>query len=130
MRQAQARWLKRNRFVLWGTLAVLMLLLGTECHAQSATPENPFAEAWSRDLSNYPGLPVELGVLAAKLEQKVQFPPARHESQLLPLLPRSTFSYVALPNYGDAADQTLKTFHQELTESPLLRRWWEHGELA
>jgi len=130
MRYAQARWLKRNRFVLRGTLAALMLLLGTECHAQSATPGNPITDAWSRDLNNYPGLPVELGVLFAKLQQKVQFPPARHESQLLPLLPSSTFSYIAIPNYGDAADQTLKIFHEELAESPLLRRWWEHGELA
>jgi type IV pilus assembly protein PilA len=130
MRHAQARWLKRSRFPLWGTLAALMLLLATECRAQSAKAENPFADAWSRDLNKYPGLPVELAVLIAKLQRNVQFPPARHESSLLPLLPPSTFSYVAIPNYADAADQTLKTFHQELAESSLLRDWWEHGEVA
>jgi type IV pilus assembly protein PilA len=130
MRYAQARWLKRNRFALGGTFAALMLLLGTECYAQSATAENPFADAWSRDLSKYPGLPVELSALVAKLQQRVQFPPARRESRLLPLLSRSTFSYVAIPNYADAADQTLKTFQQELGESSLLRDWWEHGEVA
>jgi type IV pilus assembly protein PilA len=130
MRHAQARWPKRNRIALWGTLAALMLFLGTECQAQSAKAENPLTEAWSRDSTKYPGLPVELGVLLAKLQQKVQFPPARHESRLLPLLSGSTFSYIAIPNYGDAADQTLKTFQEELAESSLLRDWWEHGELA
>jgi type IV pilus assembly protein PilA len=130
MNNAQARSLRPSRFVVWGTLAALMLLVGTECHAQSAKAENPFADAWSQDLSRYPGLPVELSVLIAKLQQEVQFPPARHESNLLPLLPRSTFWYVAIPNYADAADQTLKTFHQELADSSLLRDWWAHGEMA
>jgi type IV pilus assembly protein PilA len=128
MRHAQARWLKG--FALWGTLAALMLFPGAECQAQNAKAENPFTEAWSRDLSKYPGLPVELAVLLAKLQQKVQFPPARRESRLLPLLSGSTFSYIAIPNYGDAADQALKTFQGELAESSLLRDWWEHGELA
>ncbi len=130
MRHAQARWLKRNGFALRSILAGLMLLLGTECRAQSVNAANPFTEAWSRDLSKYPGLPVELSVLVAKLQQKVQFPPARHESRLLPLLSGSTFTYIAIPNYGDTADQTLKTFREELTESSLLRDWWEHGEVA
>jgi hypothetical protein len=49
MRYPQSRWLKRNSFVFWGTLAALTLFLGTECHAQSAKAENPFADAWSRD---------------------------------------------------------------------------------
>src|ERR1700733_1488834 len=130
MNCAQARWLNAIRLLLSGTLAALLLVLGTECHAQGVKAENPLASAWSRDLSNYPGLPVELGVLVAKLQQNVQFPPPRHESHLLPLLPPSTFTYIAIPNYADAADQTLKTFHQELAESSLLRGWWEHGELA
>jgi hypothetical protein len=130
MKYAQASWLTTIRFVLSGTLSTLVLLLGTQCRAQGVKAENPFANAWSRDLSNYPGLPVELSVLVAKLQQNVQFPPPRHESHLLPLLPPTTFTYIAIPNCADAADQTLKTFRQELAESSLLRGWWEHGEVA
>ena len=116
----------------WRIAALALLFIaGSDCRAQTAGAANPFADAWSRDLKQYPGLPVELSVLAAKLQQnKVQFPAPRHESPLLPLLPKSTFSYIAFSNYGDTVDQALKVFHEELAESSLLRDWWAHGETA
>jgi hypothetical protein len=45
-------------------------------------------------------------------------------------LPESTVFYAAFPNYGDVAHQTLKIFRDELQQSPVLRDWWQHGELA
>jgi hypothetical protein len=81
-------------------------------------------------LNKYPGLLAELGRLFEKLQHDVQFPAAREQSRLLPLLPASTVSYSALPNYGDVVHQALDVFRQELQESTELRDWWEHGELA
>jgi hypothetical protein len=68
--------------------------------------------------------------LVVKLQQDIQGPSARNDSHLLPLLPDSTVFYAAFPNYGDVAHQTLKIFRDELQQSPVLRDWWRHGELA
>ncbi len=65
-----------------------------------------------------------------KLMLSVQFPAARNEGRLLPLLPSSTIAYAAIPNYGDTLSQTLKIFRQELKESQVLRDWWGHGQMA
>jgi len=72
--------------------------------------------------SSYPGLLTELGNLFAKL-QAVKLPAPRSESRILPLLPESTVLYLAIPNYGEAARQVVKIFHQEVTESAMLRDW-------
>jgi hypothetical protein len=85
---------------------------------------------WTQDLNKFPGLPAELTHLLEKLQQNVQFPAPRSESRLLPLLPQSTISVFALPNYGDTLSQAIKTFRQELQESQVLRDWWEHGQTA
>ena len=42
----------------------------------------------------------------------------------------STVFYAAFPNYGEASHQALKIFQKELQVSPVLRAWWQHGELA
>src|SRR5271154_2894740 len=117
-------------FVHGAIVLAMMLLLGSECRAQNAKPDQRLETPWSQELSKYPGLTAEFARLIAKLQQNVQFPAERHESKLLPLLPPSTVSYAAFSNYGDAADQTLKIFHQELAESAVLRDWWAHGQLA
>jgi hypothetical protein len=83
-----------------------------------------------QELKKYPGLLPEFVQFFDKLQQNLQFPPARGGSHLLPLLPESTMSYAAFPNYGDVAHQTLKVFRQELKESSVLRDWWQHGALA
>ena len=72
----------------------------------------------------------EFGRLIGKLQQNVQFPAARSESRLLPLLPESTMFYAAFSNYGDATHQALTVFQQELQESAVLRDWWQHSGAA
>ena len=94
--------------------------------AQNDQPPN----ALLQELNKYPGLLPEFGQLFTKLQHNVQLPPARVESRLLPLLPEATMSYAAFPNYGDAVNQTLKIFQQELQESAVLRDWWQHGSPA
>ncbi len=109
-------------------VAVLVLITSfSSAQPMQAPPtETPLA----RMLTKYPGLPAEFSHLLNKLQHDVQFPPARHQSRLLPLLPESTVFYAAIPNYGDAAHQALGIFHQELQQNSALRDWWQHGEMA
>src|SRR5277367_3510349 len=85
---------------------------------------------WTEDMNKYPGLLTELGQLIEKLQHNLQFPAARNESRLLPLMPETTMSYTAFSNYGEVIRQALKIFRQELQESAVLRDWWEHGQIA
>jgi hypothetical protein len=105
--------------------------LASACGAQATQNAKTPQQDWTQELdAKYPGLLVEFGQLFAKLQHNVQFPAARGKSRLLPLLPESTMSFAAFPNYGDAANQALKVFRQELQESTVLRQWWQHGEVA
>ncbi len=90
----------------------------------------PKQEAWAQELNKNPELLAEFGRLMDNLQHNIQFPAARGESRLLPLLPQSTMSFAAFPNYGDVVNQALKVFRQELKESSALRDWWTHGEMA
>ncbi len=105
--------------------------LASACGAQATQNAKTPQQDWAQELdAKYPGLLAEFGQLFARLQHNVQFPAARGESRLLPLLPESTMSFAAFPNYGDAANQALKVFRQELQESTVLRQWWQHGEVA
>jgi type IV pilus assembly protein PilA len=99
------------------------------CAAQDAPPAQPGAP-WDQYLQKHPGLGPEFAQLLEKLQRGIQFPPPRHQSRLLPLLPQSTTLYAAFPNYGDASHQALAIFQQELKDSAVLRDWWQHGEMA
>ncbi|HKV25780.1 MAG TPA: hypothetical protein VJN93_14395 [Candidatus Acidoferrum sp.] len=114
--------------------------LGAVCQAQTApartapaqaAPQHQPAEATGfEELNKYPGLLEECGRLYEKLQQQVVMPGERQDSQILPLLPGTTTFYLALPNYGEAASQGLKIFHDELQQSAVLRDWWTHGDPA
>ena len=110
--------------------AAAILFAASACGAQVAPAGQAPEAAWTQELNKYPGLLEEFGRLVEKLQSNVQFPPPRRESHLLPLLPESTMSYAAFPNYGDAANQVLKIFRQELQENPVLREWWQHGKVV
>ncbi len=99
---------------------------------QPSVPQktSPQEKPWIQELDKYPGLLPELAHLQAKLQQELKFPAMRGPSRLLPLLPESTTAYVALPNYGEALNQTLQIFHQELQESAVLRDWWQRVDLG
>ena len=96
---------------------VMSGFLASACGAQATQNAKTPQQDWTQELdAKYPGLLVEFGQLFAKLQHNVQFPAARGESRLLPLLPESTMSFAAFPNYGDAANQVLKVFRQQLQE--------------
>jgi hypothetical protein len=110
---------------------VVSVLLASACGAQATQSGGTPQQDWARELdAKYPGLLAEFGQLFKKLQSDVQFPPPRRESHLLPLLPESTMSYGAFPNYGDAASQALAVFRGELKESSVLRDWWQHVQAA
>jgi TonB family protein len=92
--------------------------------AASVTPE----ASLSQILKKYPGLSTEFVQLMGKFQRNIQFPEARGQSRLMPMLPESTILYAAFPNYGDAAHQALEILRQELQQSPVLRGWWQQGE--
>jgi type IV pilus assembly protein PilA len=122
-------WVKRRCFLSGAMAMAAIFLVAPGCPAQTtprATPDVP----WSSDLNKYPGLLAEFGKLIEKLQQNIQFPAARTESRILPLLPESTMSYAAFSNYGDVTERALKIFRQELLDSAVLRDWWQQGDLA
>ncbi len=131
----QPRW---PCIVKCAAIGILIFLAVATCAAQatrsrpnqSNQPNRPAQSPITGELDKYPGLLPEFGRVFERLQKELQFPPARSQSRLLPLLPESTVFYAAFPNYSDAAHQTLTIFHQELQASPVLRDWWQRGELA
>lgn len=128
MRLAGTLQKQRREYILkCAAIGAVILLVAAAGAAQAAgQPEMP----WTQDLKKYPQLQTELEQLMGKLQKNVQAPAPRGQSRLLPLLPESTVFYAAFPNYGDASHQALAIFQQELQQSPVLRDWWQHGELA
>jgi hypothetical protein len=111
-------------------LGFLNVFAAPASRAQQAPADQQPEHAWARELKKYPGLSEELDHLFAKLREDVHFPAPRKESRLLPLSPNNTLFYMAIPNYGEVAAQTLATFRQELRDSEVLRNWWAHGSVA
>ena len=89
----------------------------------AVSPEAALSELQKK----YPGLLPEFGQLLGKLQKNIQFPEARSQSRLMPLLPESTILYAAFPNYGDAVHQAQAIFHKELEQSEVLRAWWQQA---
>ena len=118
-----------NFAALFLSISFAAMIFAAPCAAQSVASggaESGFVEY----LNRYPGLMPEIGVLVDKLQKQIKFPAERRESRLLPLLPASTMSYAAIPNYGDAAHQALEIFQAELQESAVLRDWLKQGDPA
>jgi len=112
------------------SIIAVILFVSLSCSAQAKPVVQQPDVPWLQELDKYPGLLPELSRLVEKLQHDVQFPPGRSESRLMPLLPDSTFSYVAFPNYGDVAHQVLQIIRKEMPESSVLRDWWQHGAPA
>lgn len=130
MGRAQTLPQKRQLYAVKDLALTAVICLLASLSAAQATggdaPQAPLAQ----ELHKYPELLPEFGQLLQKIQRDVQFPPARSQSSLLPLLPQSTIFYVAFPNFGDAFHQALTIFQKDLQQSPALRAWWQHGELA
>jgi len=108
---------RRSSFQCAASLAALFLL-AAPCFSQSKPGGQSAELPWTKDLNKYPGLLPEFSKLIGRLKHDVQYPPPRTESRLLPLLPASTVSYAAFPNYGDVTEQALKIFRQMAQQNP------------
>jgi hypothetical protein len=105
-------------------IVVVLLLVSAGAAQAPAEGQRPTSP---RDLKKYSEM---LGPLLQKMQAGVQYPAARTQSRLLPLLPESTIAYLAIPNYGEASHQALSLFQQELKDNAELRAWWQHGDMA
>lgn len=126
--ESEQRWRRSAFRCVIGAAAVFLAAVGSCAQTAQSDAAKERAATWEAD--EYPGLAPEIVRLVGRLQNEIQFPAARKESRLLPLLPESTVSYVAVPNYGEAAKQALKIFREELQTSEALRNWWQHGKLS
>lgn len=129
MANAHSREQRRGYFMQCAAIATMIFLLTSAAGAQAKPADHPEVPL-PQELTKYPGLLPEFGQLLEKLQHEVQSPPTRGQSSLLPLLPESTVFYAAFPNYGDASHQALAIFQREVQQSPVLRAWWQQGEMA
>jgi len=127
---SQANTPRRPYFIVCAATIAAIFLVGPASFAQAPAADPTLEASFPQDFNKYPGLLAEIGQFVNKLLENTEFPAARSESRILPLFPESTVSYVAIPNYGEVAYQTLKTFRVELQENAVLRDWWQHGQLA
>jgi hypothetical protein len=79
--------------------------------------------AWSRDAARYLAMLGELAKLEAKLD-RIPGPGLRYESRLLNLIPADTVFYAGIPNIGNTLTEMKRVFDENLTDSPVLRAWW------
>src|SRR5258708_34220714 len=131
MRYAQTFQQRRRYFLKCAAIVAVPFILDSACGAQvQVTSAAPAPQApWTQELNKYPGLLDEFGRLFDKFQRNLQFPPARSASRLLPLLPESTMSYAAFPNYGDVAHQALTVFRQDLHDNSIPPNWCHTDDL-
>lgn len=109
----------------------LIFLAASNCRAQAQQPDQESEVKVLEKLGLTPPVLEELSQFIGKLQRSVQYPAARSESRLMALQPDSTVAYIAMPNYGDVANQGLQIFRKELKESAVLREWWQRpGNMA
>ena len=126
--------LRSHHFAACAAMTALLFLIPAVAAAQSVAAQShdsaPAHATGFQATKVDPALMAEFNQLMKKLQQNFQIPPLRTQSRLLPLLPEETVFYAAFPNYGEATHQALGTFQQELKDSPVLRAWWQRGDMA
>ena len=80
--------------------------------------------AWSENRDKYLALLAQFSVLQRKFEN-IKLPDLRYESRLLNVVPDTAVVYAAVPNYGEALAQANQLFQQQLSQSTVLREWWQ-----
>jgi hypothetical protein len=83
--------------------------------------------AWSGDLDRHLALLAEVKALREKWAA-VPVPGVRHDSRLLPLVPREAVVFASVPNYGAALAEAHRIFEEQVAQSEVLREWWQKAE--
>src|SRR6185437_4375169 len=80
--------------------------------------------AWSENFDKYLALLAEFSKLQKNIEG-IKLPDLRYESRLLQFVPDGSVVYAGIPNYGEALAQANQLFQQQLSQSAILRDWWQ-----
>ena len=120
---------RRSRFKRLG-YALVAVLFASPAFAQEKATSGQATEEMQRELLSNKQLLSSFGHVTQKIQAGVKLPEPRQQSHLLPLLPKNTLFFAAIPNYGTAAQQALEIFRQELKTDAALRDWWSKGEMA
>lgn len=80
--------------------------------------------AWSQNADYYLSLLSELTNLQKEL-QAIPSPELRFTTSLARYLPDNTAIYAAIPNVGQTIAEAKRIFDERLTESGVLRQWWQ-----
>jgi Putative zinc-finger/FecR protein len=79
--------------------------------------------AWSKDSGAYLALLSEFSTFQKQL-QNIATPGLRYASNLTGYVPAGSVVYAAIPNVGSAIAEAKRMFDERLTESEVLRNWW------
>jgi hypothetical protein len=82
--------------------------------------------AWSQDREKYLQLVAQIATLQHRIAN-IPFPEPRYTSDLLDRMPADTLLYVSIPNLGDFLSEANSILHDQLSQSPELQQWWDHG---
>ncbi|MBV8069418.1 MAG: FecR domain-containing protein [Acidobacteriaceae bacterium] len=85
--------------------------------------------AWSQNADYYLSLLSELTSLQKQLHE-IPSPGVRYQSILAPYLPEDTVLYAAIPNVGTAVAEAKRIFDERLSQSDVLRQWWQQQPAA
>jgi len=99
---------------------------GDQVTSNAAVGEVPVREevAWSENRDRYLALLAEFSKLQRNIE-RIKLPDLRYESPLLRIVPDGSVVYAGVPNYGEALAQANQLFRQQMSQSQVLREWWE-----
>jgi len=103
-----------------------VLQAGDQVTTSSSMGEVPVRDeiSWSQDRDKYLALLAEFSKFEKKL-QGIKLPDLRYESRLLNFVADGAVVYAGVPNYGEALQQANQLFQQQLSQSALLREWWQ-----
>jgi len=103
-----------------------VLQAGDQVTTSTSMGEVPVRDeiSWSQDRDKYLALLAEFSKLERKL-QGIKFPDLRYQSHLLNFVADGTVVYAGVPNYGEALQQANQLFQQQLSQSAVLREWWQ-----
>ncbi|HVH86885.1 MAG TPA: FecR domain-containing protein [Terriglobales bacterium] len=104
-----------------------VLRAGDQVTTNAAVGEVPVRDeiAWSENRDKYLALLAEFAKFQKSVIEKVTLPGLRYDSRLLQVVPNGSVVYAGVPNYGEALNQAHKLFEVQLSQSRVLREWWQ-----